>query len=255
MDLLFLFYMSRFHKTVSLAVPLITISLLWGKPLIALSLFIFLNVITVIAVVSLKSGLFGPALTSKPGSDKIFLTFDDGPDPQLTPKVLELLRQYEMKASFFLIAEKVERELELTRQIISEGHRIGSHDLTHPWWANFRLYKQMKKEINRSVTIIESITKEKITHYRPPVGLTNPHTHRVCSELGLTITGWNRSTGEAGNRFPKAISAIADLNVQAGSIILLHDRSRNDERDELFLKSIEELLKHIKDVGLVTEVL
>lgn len=248
----YLFNMSRFHKILFLITPLIVISLLWGKPLIALSLFILLNVITVIAVVSLKSGIFGPALTSNPRSDKLFLTFDDGPDPILTPKVLILLKKYNMKATFFLIAKKAKREPELTRQIISEGHAIGSHDLTHPWWANFRLYRQMKWEVTESVQIIESITNRKISLYRPPVGLTNPHTHRVCRELGLTIVGWNRSTGEAGNRFPKAIGEIAELKVQAGDIALLHDRSRDNERNELFLKSLEELQKEISNNKLIT---
>lgn len=247
--------MSKFHAALLISLPLILLSLILGYPAAALLIFVILNVITAVAVTSLKSGIFGPALTSLPESSSLYLTFDDGPDPILTPAVLSLLKKYNMRATFFLIAANAQREPALVRQIISEGHAVGCHDLTHPWWANFRLYRQMKREIGESVKIIESITGEKITLYRPPVGLTNPHTHRVCRELGLTITGWNRSTGEAGNRFPKAISAIADLPVQAGDIVLLHDRSRESERNELFLTSLETFLERVNEREIDTAIL
>ena len=216
-------------------------------------LVVALLITTGIGVCSLRSGIFGPAVTSKKGAESVFLTFDDGPDPELTPKVLDLLKQKGITATFFCIAQKAELYPELVKRIIAEGHGLASHDLTHPWWANFRRYKQLKHDISSSVNVLEQISGGSISLYRPPVGLSNPHTHRVCRELGLTIVGWNRSARDGGNRSAVAISHLAALSMRPGDIVLMHDSAPTMYNRNLFLASLETVISRIKKERFSTE--
>jgi len=245
--------MKRYNKIIAIGISTAIISAAVQLSFLSVLSIIIIILYTLIGVVSLRSGIFGPALTRKENSQSIFLTFDDGPDPELTPRVLELLRRNNMKATFFVIAKKAEQYPNLVQQILSEGHTIGSHDLTHPWWANFRTYKSLYRDISKSVIIIESITGKKVTYYRPPVGLSNPHTHKVCRDLNLTITGWSRSARDGGNRSKTAISHLAAIPLMQGDIILMHDCAPTLYTGNLFYGSLETILSRMKKERLISE--
>ncbi len=245
--------MTKYKIGSLIALGLFTLTLVLKLPILVLLVLCGWGIFTAIAVTSLASGIFGSALTRKENSKSVYITFDDGPDPELTPKVLDLLSAKEITATFFLIAEKARAHPELVQRIIAEGHGIGSHDLIHPWWANFRRYEALKSDISKSIEIIESLSKQKVSLYRPPVGLSNPHTHKVCRELNLTITGWNRSARDGGNRSANAIRHLAAVPVTPGDIVLMHDSAPNMYNRNLFLGSLETLISRIKKERFITE--
>ena len=179
------------------------------------------------------------------------LTFDDGPDPKITPLILELLQQFGFKATFFVIAKNAERYPKLTKQICEQGHTIACHDLDHRYTSNFRLTKKMLSEIGEAQKIIYNLTGKKPLLYRPPVGLTNPHLAVALKKLNMYCIGWSGSVGDGGNRFPKRFSLIPEL-ARPGSVVLLHDSIPNENYREQLLLEIEKLFQSIRDKNLST---
>ena len=106
------------------------------------------------------------------GSNDFALTFDDGPDPLYTPRLLDLLKQYNMKATFFLVGSHAEKHPEVVKRIHSEGHLIGIHNYVHKsnW---FMRPVTVRKQVKRTDDIIYSITGERSSYYRPPWGIVN----------------------------------------------------------------------------------
>lgn len=245
--------MSKFRISSICAIIGIIIAIVAKSVFLAFASILLWIVITFIGVISLKSGIFGSSLTRKSRSKSIFLTFDDGPDPVLTPKVLDILKDKDIKASFFLIACKAQKYPELVKRIVEEGHTIGSHDLTHPWWSNFRTTKSLRRDISESVKILESLSGQKINLYRPPVGLSNPQMHSVCRKLNLTITGWSRSARDGGNRFSEAIRHLSAIPLIPGEIVLLHDTAPNLYNRGLLIAALETIISRINRERFTTE--
>lgn len=152
----------------------------------------------------------------------IAVTFDDGPDPAITNDILDILKTWNMTATFFVIGIKAKRYPEIVKRCFNEGHCIACHDLTHSNYANFRFTKSMTHEIAQTQEIIKSIIGKKPRLYRPPVGLLNPHTLKVMKKLGMYCIGWTKSAGEAGNQRKTRISRISTL-AKRGEVVLLHD--------------------------------
>ena len=172
------------------------------------------------------------------------LTFDDGPDPHLTPAVLDLLDKYNAKATFFLIGIRAQENPDLVREIDRRGHTIGSHDLIHSNLSNFRMGKKLTIEIGKSLDILENILGKRPRLYRPPMGLANPSYAKVLTKLDLTCVGWNRRAFDRGNRSSMGIRGIGDL-AKGGSVVMLHDALPNKKHREMILESLTKLLESL----------
>jgi peptidoglycan/xylan/chitin deacetylase (PgdA/CDA1 family) len=157
---------------------------------------------------------------------KPLLTFDDGPFPETTPALLDLLDERGEKAVFFLIGENVRRHPDLVREIARRGHQIGNHTLTHPqasfWCAG---PWRTAREIRGCQEILTEITGKPPEFFRAPVGHRNLFTHPVAAALGLQVVGWTRRGYDADPRTPAAdvIERITS-KLRDHDIILLHDR-------------------------------
>ncbi|MFC5862457.1 polysaccharide deacetylase family protein [Acidicapsa dinghuensis] len=140
------------------------------------------------------STLFGGALTapSNPvsGPRQIALTFDDGPNPRMTPQLLDLLEKNKIKATFFLIGSYATQQKELARRIHAAGHAIGDHTWTHPNLSRTGAAKT-REELSRTKDAIEQLLGAPVTLFRPPFGARQPATFRIARELGLTPVTWN----------------------------------------------------------------
>jgi len=180
-------------------------------------------------------------------TQSVALTFDDGPDPELTPDILDLLKAHNMHATFFVIAQRAHQHPDIVKRACAEGHTIGCHDLEHRWTANFRMVGRMVRDIGAAQEIIAAITGQKPTLYRPPVGLTNPQTPIALSRLHMTCAGWNRSAREGGNRISANIRKIGDLNCKPGDVILLHDCLPKREYRRIILENMERLMMRMKE--------
>jgi len=181
----------------------------------------------------------------KKKSNHIALTFDDGPDPNLTPDILNILKKHTMKATFFIISARAEQYPDMVKQCFNEGHIIACHDLTHSVFSNFRTSEPLLRDLNKSRDIIQSIMGKKPSLYRPPMGLTNPHVPGILKKLNMYCIGWSKSAGDAGNRRLVKINKISTL-AGAGEVILLHDTLPNPEYKQEILSQIDKLCTSIK---------
>jgi peptidoglycan/xylan/chitin deacetylase (PgdA/CDA1 family) len=158
-----------------------------------------------------------------PGVAGVAITFDDGPHPQGTPAVLEILDQADIKATFFLVGEQVERRPALVGEIAARGHQIGLHAYRHrpqPMMGQ----KAVQYDIDRGAAVIEEATQARLTHHRPPYGLYSPAGLRIARDRGLNPLLWSK-WGKDWRRFttPDRIAARATGNLAPGDVILLHD--------------------------------
>lgn len=181
-------------------------------------------------VVSIRSPWFGRALLAGRDPSAVALTFDDGPDPASTPALLDLLKARGVRATFFVVGERVRAHPELARRCIAEGHELGNHSESHSPWLNFRLRRGMQRELAACQDAIERATGRRARAYRPPVGLRNPAVHPACAALDLCVIGWQVRGLDKTGRAPDDIVRRVLSRVRPGGIVLLHDGGQPAER-------------------------
>jgi peptidoglycan/xylan/chitin deacetylase (PgdA/CDA1 family) len=216
--------------------------------------FLFIPYVAVFVwgIVDLRSQFFLKAyIRNKAEKAGLCLTFDDGPDPDLTNDILDLLSRFNAKATFFVVAENAQKHPECVKRAHSEGHFIACHDLSHSAFSNFRFSQTMINDITASRKIIENIIGKKPLLYRPPVGLANPHLGIALSRLSMYCIGWSRSVRDGGNRRRSRIGSISRL-AKAGEVVMLHDCLPIPQYKKEFLAGLEKLLENIKAKGLLT---
>jgi peptidoglycan/xylan/chitin deacetylase (PgdA/CDA1 family) len=178
----------------------------------------------------------------------IALTFDDGPDPDTTPQILETLRDKGVKATFFVIGRKAEKYPDLLRRIDEEGHIVANHSYSHNYLIAFFSKEKLKKDLDRCSNIITDILGKSPRFYRPPFGVTNPHYAGVLKELNLQSIGWSlRSLDTRANNKYEIINRVIS-KLKARDIILLHDDRK------ITAESLADLIEHClqKDVKIET---
>ena len=159
-----------------------------------------------------------PSETAK----KIALTFDDGPTT-FTLEVLELLKNYNAKATFFCIGKNVETHPEIVKQIIQEGHLVGNHSYNHSPFFDFYNAKKITEEILITDALLEKFTSKKINFFRPPYGVTTPSIRRALQLTGHKVIGWNIRSFDGGTKNQNLIFNRIIKRVSPGGIVLLHD--------------------------------
>ncbi|MEJ2507369.1 MAG: polysaccharide deacetylase family protein [Ignavibacteriaceae bacterium] len=158
-------------------------------------------------------------------NDKILLTFDDGPNPGTTEKILILLNQYNIKALFFCVGNNINKNNKLTKVILENGHTIGNHTFNHKV-LNKLSYKDAKEEIEKTNSLLLNKFGDKIRFFRPPHGKFNFRVKKLISDSGLECVMWSLLTYDYQNDFKKVRFAI-DNYLMKNSIIVLHDSNKN----------------------------
>ena len=171
------------------------------------------------------------------GEHQVALTFDDGPDPTWTPQVLDILKRYNIKATFFLVGSQAEQYPDIVKRIVDEGHLVGNHTYTHANLAEIPA-QQVRIELNATQRLIESITGRSTTLFRPPYNADSHPTHldelvplkQVQDDLGYLIVmenidpeDWARPGADV------IVDRIKELR-RDGSLILLHDAGGNRQQ-------------------------
>lgn|GEM_PF-360869 len=201
-------------------------ALFLGWPLLVPGLVaLFLIAFMVDAFARPASNLFYPTLTHGPrGGKRVALSFDDGPDPEETPAVLDVLAEFRAKGSFFVIGKSLATQPTLARRMLAEGHVLGNHSWQHSPWQNFYLTKRHSEEMARCEEAIAKLTGTgNQALYRPPVGLKSPELGRAAWKRGLTLVAWSVHSRDTFDRDPGSIARRVLRRVQDGDIILLHD--------------------------------
>lgn len=153
---------------------------------------------------------------------KIAITFDDGPHPEITPKVLELLDQYQVKATFFCIGNHIESNNELLKLIDLRGHLIGNHTYSHNRWFDLFSSQKMKSDIEKTNGLIFDIINKKTKLFRPPYGVTNPSLKRAIKDFNFHTIGWSIRSFDTIKSTDKTLIRIKK-RLTKGDIILFHD--------------------------------
>ncbi|MEK5476974.1 polysaccharide deacetylase family protein [Paenibacillus sp. FSL R5-0407] len=172
------------------------------------------------------------------------LTFDDGPDPQQTLKIMEVLKQYEAKATFFLVGDRVERYPEVVRQELQEGHEIANHSFRHPSFQGLP-GNVMEDELIKTQDAIYKATGQKPVLFRPPGGYYNEKIIHLSKEhhLQMVLWSWHQDTNDWRSPGVARIANKVLNNARNGDIILMHDFVYNSNQTTEALKIILPELK------------
>ncbi len=153
----------------------------------------------------------------------IAITFDDGPVTEITPLVLEILQEFQAKATFFCIGKNIFGNEMLLRRIISEGHLIGNHTFSHSPWFGFCSTRKLITELTRTEELILATTGHKVNFFRPPYGITSPLIRTAVDSLNYVVIGWSiRSLDTLPKNEQKILNQITQ-HLTSGDIILFHD--------------------------------
>jgi len=155
---------------------------------------------------------------------EVALTFDDGPT-EFTPKFLDLLKENNIKSTFFCIGKQIEKFPETFQRIIAEGHTIGNHTYSHSNNTGFLSASRMIEEIEKCDEVISKIGNIKTNFYRPPFGVTNPNIAKAIKKTQKQSIGWNVRSLDTVIDDEKKIYNRITKKLKSGSIILLHDTS------------------------------
>lgn len=190
---------------------------------------------------SLKAQASRPIRRQKNEQMKIALTFDDGPDDKVTNEILDILNEYDIKATFFVIGKNCDENMPTLKRIFDEGHEIGNHTYSHPHLSKISA-KKLSEEIIKTEEIIFSVTNTKPKLFRPPEGVYSSVVEKVSVELGYVAVLWSVDTLDWA--VPKA-DKIADAvlnSTTAGEIILCHDyvagKSNTPEALRIFIPKL-----------------
>ena len=177
---------------------------------------------------SAGSQLCGPTLVAPPHPNQLALTFDDGPNPAVTPHLLDLLATHQVRATFFLIGTHVRAQPALTRRIAAEGHIVGNHTMHH-----LRLPRHLDSTIRAELTgcndALEQTLGQPVTLFRPPHGARRPAVLRIARSLGLATVQWNLIVGDWKPLAASEILALLEQGIarnqarRQGTNVVLHD--------------------------------
>jgi len=197
------------------------------------------------------SQLFGPTIRRIRHDAQLALTFDDGPNPAVTPHLLDLLDRYQARATFFLIGRYVRACPGLAAESAARGHVLGNHTDTHPslvWLSAGRI----AEELNRCQEAIEQATGRRARWMRPPYGFRGPQLWSAVRQAGLEGVAMWSVTGRDWKMQPASRVVERLRRVRAGDIVLLHDgdpRALEGNRRHT-LAALEACLPRWKDAGL-----
>lgn len=200
--------------------------------------------------------MFGKNITQLPTAaswrKQVALTFDDGPDPQITPVVLDLLDAAQMRASFFVKGERVEKYPALAREIVRRGHSLENHTFSHPNLFSLFGFARMWDEMWRTQKAIIDIGAPAPRFFRPPAGFRSPLLMPLLPQLGLIQATWTRRGFDTRERDAQVILRRLTRNLAARDILLLHDaNAAKDEAGEaVLLRVLPALLEALKAQGL-----
>jgi peptidoglycan/xylan/chitin deacetylase (PgdA/CDA1 family) len=183
---------------------------------------------------------------------EVALTIDDGPDPEITPAVLDLLDAHGARATFFCIARHAEQHAALCREIVQRGHSVQNHSYAHAHSFSLRGPAALRREIGRAQDALAQVTGQRPRIFRAPAGLRNVFLAPVLHELDLQLASWTRRGFDTAQRDPDIVLGRLTRGLVAGDILLLHDHhpARAASGRPVSLEVLPALLQRFQTDGL-----
>jgi len=190
---------------------------------------------------------------SEPSPDKLVaLTFDDGPSPVWTPKILDELKKAGVKATFFMLGDHVEKYPEIAKRVAQEGHEIENHSYDHHVLFYYKM-EELEKEIKDTEKIIQDVAGQTTRYFRPPKAWLTDQEKKKIKEMGYEIILWSLNSKDWVTFDDKYIIKYILRNIRPGDIILFHDSGgvfsiEGGDRKET-VKTIPRLVEKLKERG------
>ena len=203
-----------------------------------------------------RSRLLGPNWTRLPAgaalAHSVAITIDDGPDPEVTPQVLEILDRFGARASFFCIGARVERHPDLVREMARRGHSVENHGYRHAHTFALLGTRALRADISRAQHCIRAAAGSKPVFFRAPAGLRNPLLQPVLADLSLQLASWTRRGFDTVNRDPDRVLRRLTRRLGGAEILLLHDgnAARSARSVPVVVEVLPRLLEALRDAAL-----
>ncbi len=214
------------------------------------------HVLLIAAVFWPRGRVLGPNLVRLPPAaaarNEISLNFDDGPDPEVTPRVLDLLDRHQARASFFCIGEKAAAFPELVREIARRGHSVENHSHRHSNAFAFYGLGRLQREVDAAQAAIAGIIGRAPAYFRAPAGFRSPLLDPVMTACGLRYVSWTRRGFDTVHGNADAVLRRLTRGLGPGDILLLHDGApaRTREGEPVVLAVLPALLERLAARGL-----
>jgi peptidoglycan/xylan/chitin deacetylase (PgdA/CDA1 family) len=198
--------------------------------------------------------MYGRVVSRGPaGRGRVALTFDDGPHPVTTRRVLEALAPTRHRATFFVLGEKARRHPDVVREIHAGGHTLALHGDSHDWLHSFRRSRSIRDAIVRAAAAVEAATGVRPRFFRPPLGHTSFTTVRGARLAGVTLIAWS-SRGWDGlrGRRPEAVVERVGRTLVDGAIVMLHDAAEHDDFEPASVRALAGIAALLDERGLTS---
>jgi peptidoglycan/xylan/chitin deacetylase (PgdA/CDA1 family) len=198
-----------------------------------------------------ENRLFGSVLAhGQQNLPLVALTFDDGPS-KYTPQILDTLAKYNVKATFFMIGNNVDRYPDIARRVTAEGHAIGNHTYSHPFWAPMEMPRRLHGELSRAENSIFRATEQRPAYFRPPHGWRSPWMMQLARKENYTVVTWTVSPDDWQHISRKVIEHRVLSKCAAGSIVLMHDgiELKQDPQRQETVAALPVIITELKSRG------
>lgn len=188
------------------------------------------------------------AHASESGGNTVNITIDDGPDPQWTPKILEVLARHDVKATFCMIGPQAKAHPDLVRRVVQGGHRLCDHTMNHDTSMDKKPVAYQEHQILDAKRLIEEAAGggAKVEYYRAPGGAFTPDSRRIAAANGMRPLGWNVDTKDFQKPGTAAIVEAVKREISNGPTVLFHDGG-GDRRQSV--EALDQVLAWLKDQG------
>ncbi len=232
----------------------LAVSLVDGPPPVWFSAALLALLLAIVTAGSLflNLGVFVRPIRTGSGSvSAVAFTFDDGPHPVHTRRVMDLLEAADARGTFFVIGEKARREAALVKEMSERGHELALHSFAHDRFLNMRPEPAITEDLRRNQDVVADASNVRPLLFRPPVGLTSPRIHVAVKALGLRVVGWSaRAFDGASAPDRETMKRRVIPGLTPGAIVLLHDAQERGEGAPSSIDALPELLAAARERGL-----
>lgn len=231
--------------------PLLSLALVGTNLYLALAPLFVSHLLLLYATLVPNCQWWGPVMTRfKTDEREVWITIDDGPSPAHTTRMLDLLEQFDARATFFVIGERAEKHPHLITEILARGHSLANHTQTHPsgtfWCASAA---RIKQEIGQCAEILRPTPERPASLFRAPAGMKNFFVHPALRRRGLTLVGWTVRGLDTVRRDPARVAHRIEKAARSGAIILLHEGQRAEKNPDFNPRCLELTLQRLSARG------
>jgi len=228
-------------------------SIAMGPPPLWLALAVMFGYLSIcgIGIIYPRGEMFADVIEcGEPGRSLVGLTFDDGPEPATTPRILQALSDRGYRATFFVIGRKAEQHPELVRAIVAAGHELGIHGYSHDRLTAWRAPSRIVEDIRKAQDVVFSLVGQHIIWYRPPVGHVSPRTAAAVRKADVELVAWTvRCLDGLRRSNPRRVVRCVERRLRDGAIIMLHDAAERSDFIPAGVTAINEILDVIQNRG------